>query len=91
MMRHVRGAIRGNHLAPFNEQFGDWFVLHQVYKNVTYPNFVKLISEMADVDEQDAAALIKEAEPNIDFEAASVTPSRPGGSVFGSRKPSAVW
>ena len=71
-IHQVKAPVGGNALAPFNTNFGDWFLLHQIYKNVTYPNFVKIIDELAGVDEYDVAEkLLKGSEVNIDFEAAS--------------------
>ena len=29
-----------------NSNFGDWFVLHQVYKNIQHTNFAQLVSKL---------------------------------------------
>ena len=33
-------------LVFLNSNFGDWFVLHQVYKNIQHTNFAQLISKL---------------------------------------------
>ena len=30
--RHLKGHAAGNRLAPFNRRFGDWLLLHLLYK-----------------------------------------------------------
>ena len=40
------GNIKGNKLKFLNSNFGDWFVLHQVYKNIQHTNFAQLISKL---------------------------------------------
>lgn len=42
----------GNELKPFNQNFGDWFVLHQVYKNIEHRHFTRLVSEMCKVESE---------------------------------------
>jgi hypothetical protein len=91
MHRHIKGHVLGNHLAPFNQDFGDWFLLHLIYKNVTYPNFVALVSVMAVVKEVDVVDALLKREANIDFEAALPSSSASKlGSQFGSRRVS-TW
>ena len=42
----LKGSIRGNRLKFLNSNFGDWFVLHQVYKNIQHTNFAQLVSKL---------------------------------------------
>ena len=42
----ITGCVRGNKLKFLNTNFGDWFVLHQVYKNIQRTNFAQLVSKL---------------------------------------------
>ncbi|XP_059098650.1 innexin inx2-like isoform X1 [Tigriopus californicus] len=50
IQRHLKGKTKGNELKPFNQNFGDWLVLHQVYKNIEHRHFTRLVSEMCKVE-----------------------------------------
>ena len=41
--------MAGNQLRPFNTNFGDWFILHQLYKNMERNNYVHLVSGLCGI------------------------------------------
>ena len=41
--------MAGNQLRPFNSNFGDWFILHQLYKNMERNNYVHLVSGLCGI------------------------------------------
>ncbi len=45
----VTMRLKGNQLKMFNKTFGDWFVLHQLYKNMHHTHYIKLISKLCEV------------------------------------------
>ncbi len=42
--RHLKGHALGNRLRPFNATFGDWLVLHHLYKNLEHAHFLQLVN-----------------------------------------------
>ena len=46
MYYRFKGYVQGNKLKFLNTNFGDWFVLHQVYKNIQRTNFAQLVSKL---------------------------------------------
>jgi hypothetical protein len=49
--RHLKGKLKGNQLKFLNKNFGDWFLLHQLYKNIHLTNFVQLVSKLCAIEE----------------------------------------
>ncbi len=66
--RHMKGQTRGNRLTPFNGSFGDWLVLHQLYKNVDHSNFLQLVSKLCAIKRSEV--LLRRNETNIKFDLA---------------------
>ena len=50
---HLSARIKGDRLKPFNRNFGDWFVLHQLHKNLQRSSFLHLVNDMCSSDERD--------------------------------------
>ena len=59
--------IKGNQLKFLNQHFGDWFVLHQMYKNIHLSNFTRLVSKLCAIEEK-SCSLLKKGETFISFD-----------------------
>ena len=55
--RHLKGNVKGNKLKFLNKHFGDWFLLHQIHKNIDPTNFTELVSELCRIDDESVAKL----------------------------------
>ena len=55
--RHLKGQVKGNKLKFLNKHFGDWFLLHQLYKNLDFNNFTQLVSNLCSLEEEEALKL----------------------------------
>ena len=69
--RHLKGQVKGNQLKFLNKHFGDWFLLHQLYKNVHLTNFTQLVSKLCDDQMKSASKsnpLLKKSETFISFD-----------------------
>ena len=64
--RHLKGRVKGNQLKFLNKHFGDWFLLHQLYKNIHHSNFTQLVSTLAAVEEN-KSSILKKTETFISF------------------------
>ena len=65
--RHLKGHVKGNQLKFLNQHFGDWFVLHQMYKNIHLSNFTRLVSKLCAIEEK-SCSLLKKGETFISFD-----------------------
>lgn len=65
--KHLKGKVKGNQLKFLNKHFGDWFILHQLYKNIHLTNFTALVSSLCSVEETKPGNL-KKAETYISFD-----------------------
>ena len=59
--------FKGNQLKFLNQHFGDWFVLHQMYKNIHLSNFTRLVSKLCAIEEK-SCSLLKKGETFISFD-----------------------
>lgn len=59
------GTLGGNRLRNYNKTFGDWFVLHQLYKNIHNNNFFQLVSKLSATD--GTSTPMRRSETNIQF------------------------
>ena len=64
--RHLKGKTKGNQLKFLNAHFGDWLILHQLYKNIHHSNFTQLISTLCSIEDKKCSKL-KKAETFISF------------------------
>ena len=55
--KHLKGQVKGNRLKFLNKHFGDWFLLHQLYKNLDFNNFTQLVSNLCSLEEEEASKL----------------------------------
>ena len=65
--KHLKGKVKGNQLKFLNKQFGDWFILHQLYKNIHHSNFTQLVSSLCSAGEEGKTSILKKAETFISF------------------------
>ena len=63
---HLKGTLKGNQLKFLNQHFGDWLVLHLLYKNIHQSNFTKIVSKLCSKEEGDR--LLKKTETFISFD-----------------------
>ena len=64
--RHLKGTVKGNQLKFLNQHFGDWFVLHLLYKNIHHSNFTRLVSKLCSIEEGEK--MLKKQETYISFD-----------------------
>ena len=64
--RHLKGRVKGNELKFWNKHFGDWFLLHQLHKNMHQVNFSELVSILCSIEEH-TTPILKRTETFISF------------------------